>query len=173
MGPRRMIRNRDELFRAFERKHYFKGQLIFDQERPAGEAYLVESGLVEIFVPTGAGEKVLTRVGENGLFGEAALVGGGARTASARAAKDTICRIIRADEFERRFNENERFRKGVIRLLVDSIRRTTEQVAGALEEVERRQAMLDAYRAQIKVLQEELEAQEQQRAERPARTAES
>jgi CRP/FNR family cyclic AMP-dependent transcriptional regulator len=133
---------RDDFTRMFERKLFYKGQLVFDQNRPASEAYLVESGQVQIFIDTGHGEKVLTTVGENGLFGEMALIGGGPRTASARACADTVCQIIRADDFQKRFDENDRFRNAVLRLLVESVRRTTDQVGSILRQLRDRERQL-------------------------------
>ncbi len=162
--------SREDFSRMFERKLFYKGQLIFDQNRPASEAYLVESGKVHIFIDTGHGEKVLTTIGENGLFGEMALIGGGPRTASARAAGDTVCQIIRADDFHKRFQENDKFREAVLRLLVESVRRTTDQVGDILRQLRDRERKLERREQEFEERLTELERRERA-LERAAKNA--
>lgn len=80
-----------------------KGELVF-HEGDAGDAlYLVESGEIEM-VSSGLrgprGGEALGRIGPGGAFGEMALLTGLARTASARAVRDTNLWVLYRHDFD-------------------------------------------------------------------------
>lgn len=71
------------------RTRYKKDDVIFGEEDMRDNAYIIESGVVEIST-TRDGRKIpLVRLGEGEVFGETALLGVGKRTASAIAVEDT------------------------------------------------------------------------------------
>jgi len=59
----------------------FAGQTIFAQGETGTHMYIVRTGSVDILI----GERAIETIGLNGIFGEMALVDGGARSATARA----------------------------------------------------------------------------------------
>ncbi len=71
------------------RVFYKKGTIIFREKDLRDNAYIIESGEVEIST-TREGRKVpLVRLGQGEVFGETALLGSGPRTATAIATEDT------------------------------------------------------------------------------------
>ncbi|SFF50750.1 EAL domain, c-di-GMP-specific phosphodiesterase class I (or its enzymatically inactive variant) [Fontimonas thermophila] len=70
------------------------GEMLFHEGARGSEAYLVESGLIEIFVDRPDGRHVLARLGPDEIFGELALIGDQTRSASARALEPTVLTVI-------------------------------------------------------------------------------
>lgn len=71
------------------RAHYDAGDMIFHENDARDNAYIIESGEVEISTER-MGRKVgLVRLGAGEVFGETALLGAGKRTATAIATADT------------------------------------------------------------------------------------
>lgn len=71
------------------RTSYKKGATIFHEEDERDNAYIIETGAVEIST-TRHGKKVpLVHLGQGEVFGETALLGAGKRTATAVALEDT------------------------------------------------------------------------------------
>lgn len=81
------------------------GEVLFCEGDQGREAYLIESGAIEIFLDRPDGSRVLARLGPDELFGEMALVGDQTRTAGARAVAPTVLTLIThetlADHLER------------------------------------------------------------------------
>lgn len=73
---------------------YPKGSIIFDEGDARGDAFIIESGIVEISVTKAQKHIALVRLGQGEVFGEAALLGEGKRTARATAVEDTEVFLI-------------------------------------------------------------------------------
>ena len=73
---------------------YKKGAVIFREEDPRDNAYIIEHGEVEISTMRGGRKVPLVRLGAGEVFGETALLGAGKRTATAVALDDTEVFII-------------------------------------------------------------------------------
>ncbi|MES0872557.1 EAL domain-containing protein [Sinimarinibacterium thermocellulolyticum] len=73
------------------------GEVLFRTGDIGHEAYLIESGAVEIYVDRPEGRRVLALLGADDLFGELALIGDQTRTACARAATATRLSVITHD----------------------------------------------------------------------------
>lgn len=71
------------------RTFYPKGSVIFREEDRRDNAYIVESGVVEITTTRNGKSVPLVRLGKGEVFGETALLGDGPRSATAVAAEDT------------------------------------------------------------------------------------
>src|SRR5579862_2578198 len=68
---------------------YSSGQPVFNYGDPGNALYIVRSGEVEIFVKNDLGEKIVLETSQPGdIFGEVALLDGGARTAWVAALGD-------------------------------------------------------------------------------------
>ncbi|WP_051362393.1 EAL domain-containing protein [Solimonas soli] len=76
------------------RRHLSAGEVLFRAGDPGEVAYLVESGVVEIYLERAGGTQAIARLGSNELFGEMALAGDHTRTASARALDDAELLVI-------------------------------------------------------------------------------
>ncbi len=71
------------------RTFYPKGSVIFREDDLRDNAYIVESGMVEIATTRNGKAVPLVRLGKGEIFGETALLGDGPRSATAVAAEDT------------------------------------------------------------------------------------
>lgn len=71
------------------RTRFLKGAVIFSEGDARGSAYIIENGTVEISVSKDGKPFPLVKLGQGEVFGEAALLGEGNRTATARALEDT------------------------------------------------------------------------------------
>ncbi len=81
------------------------GDTLFNEGDVGHEAYLIETGAVEIYVERPEGRRVLAVLGPDDLFGELALIGDQTRTACACATASTRLSVIThdtlADQLER------------------------------------------------------------------------
>lgn len=78
------------MFDEFDRKVLVVNEIVFRNGDMGDSAYLIESGTIEIFVDTDAGELQLGVIGKGELFGEVALIDQHPRTATARAMERTV-----------------------------------------------------------------------------------
>jgi len=82
-------------FERFER-NYRKSEVIFEQDSPGDEMYIVHSGKVRLIATDGDGQTVTVAVVEKGgFFGEMSLIDYSPRSAKAVAEEDT--RLIALD----------------------------------------------------------------------------
>ena len=72
---------------------YQKGMTLFHEGDDRNCAYIIEKGEVEISVVKDGNKVPLVRLGEGEVFGEAALIGSGKRSATAIATED--CEVFR------------------------------------------------------------------------------
>lgn len=74
---------------------YSAGEVIFRQGYPSDNAYVVESGKVEIFHEEADGSEThITMLGAGQMFGEYGVLDDAPRSASARAVEETVLRIM-------------------------------------------------------------------------------
>ncbi|MGD0133022.1 MAG: DUF1003 domain-containing protein [Bryobacteraceae bacterium] len=80
---------------------YSTGQSIFNYGDPGHALYIVRSGEVEIYVKNDQGEKIVLETSQPGdIFGEVALLDGGARTAWVSALGDVELLRLDREHFE-------------------------------------------------------------------------
>jgi CRP-like cAMP-binding protein len=98
------------------------GAMVFRAGDPGDALYIVARGEVEILPqgdgggPAGMGSAAIARLGEGQAFGEMALLTGGARTASARAASDVLLLAIAKPEFDALVGSDRQLAHAVERL---------------------------------------------------------
>lgn len=100
------------------------GDLVFREGDLGAEAYLVESGTVEIR-KTVAGDPdglTLGALGRGEIFGGMALVDDCPRMANAICTAPTILRVVPADVFEAKLQDADPFIRAVVRVLVRNVR---------------------------------------------------
>ena len=116
--------------------HYKKGAVIFRENDPAAEAYIIISGRVEIFKEEGPTRKVLAHLGIGQVFGEMALILEKPRSASVMALDDTVLRRVPAEVFHRLINGSPKRLAPLMRTLFERLRTMNSKLAYAEGPVE-------------------------------------
>ena len=113
----------------FGTRSYDAGEVVFQEGDLGIEAYIVQSGKIDILKSKGEGEGValLGTVTEGALFWEMALVDDECRMASAVCREQAILRIVPVDVFESKFTNADPFIRALIKVLVQNAR-TNAQV---------------------------------------------
>jgi len=107
---------------VLERRTFDTGQKIFDEGQVGNQAYIVQSGRVEIVKMVDDKETVLGTIGEGGMFGEMALIDDQPRMAMARAAEVTTLIFVSRMMFEQKMVKADPFVRGLLKILVGNIR---------------------------------------------------
>lgn len=77
-----------------QRRRLRPGEVVFNRGDRAREAYIIESGMIEVRAMRGSEEIILAKRGPGELLGEMAIVDGRPRSASAVALSDVVLKII-------------------------------------------------------------------------------
>ncbi len=101
------------------------GTEIFREGDPAGRAFVVKVGLVELDRTVDGVRTAFIRIGPGGIFGEMAVIDGGPRTASATAVEDTTLVLVSEEVFRSKLDVADPFLRGLVRLFVRSLRNST------------------------------------------------
>ncbi|HET8819649.1 MAG TPA: EAL domain-containing protein [Xanthomonadaceae bacterium] len=113
------------------RRELFPGEVLFRQGDPAGCAWLVESGEVELRVDADdvpATPHLQGAFGPGELIGELALLDGAPYRATAVARDDAVLLAIDADQFAERIESSD----PIVRAMVDSLRGRVRALQEAL-----------------------------------------
>lgn len=108
----------------FGTRAYQAGEPVFQEGDMGIDAYIVQSGEIEIRKSSGPdkADTVLGTLGQGEIFGEMALVDDECRMASAVCSQDAVLRIIPVDVFEAKFSNADPFIRALIRVLVRNAR---------------------------------------------------
>ncbi len=106
---------------------FTKGTVIFREGDPGDNAYLIQSGTVDIVVKGGNGEKVIDTLAVGDFFGEMAFIDNVPRSATAIAREDLICAAFTKDQIAQKLDNADLFTLGIIRLLTKRLRKTTKR----------------------------------------------
>ncbi len=118
-------------FHTLERKTFPAGTTIIQKGDKADSAYVVDSGLVEIYVESGGRRQVLAEVGVGGIFGEMALIDSAPRSANAVAVRDTTCIVIPEKTIQDKLAKADPLVQGLLRVLVRNVRAADSRLAPA------------------------------------------
>jgi len=111
---------------------YRKGDVVFRENDPGAEMFIIQSGQVEIFREIN-GEHKFSRVLEKGdFFGEMSLLEGIQRTATAQTIEDSEIIVINGATFDQMIKSNIEIAVRMLRKLSMRLRETTNQLEGAL-----------------------------------------
>ena len=105
-----------------QRQTYQAGDRIFKERDEGNQAYVVQSGEVEIIKEVDGVETVLGTVGQGGIFGEMALIDSKPRMAMARCSKGSTIIIVSRAMFEEKLSKSDPFIRGLLNILVNNIR---------------------------------------------------
>jgi CRP-like cAMP-binding protein len=92
------------------------GEILFRAGDPGDALFIVAKGNVEVLKDGGLDTDAIAVLGPGHAFGEMALLSGGARTATIRAAEDTQLLEIARDDFERLVAEDRQLAEAVTRI---------------------------------------------------------
>lgn len=119
----------DRLALGVRRSSLTKGRVLFIENDRPDAAYLVETGLVRIFVTELDGTETTIRIVRDGeLFGELAVVDGGVRAASAMALRPTTAYRVPADLLDRELPPPGSIGRSLLRGLVAMVRDDTRRL---------------------------------------------
>ena len=105
-------------------KNLKKGEVVFHEGNPSGDAYIISLGSIEILENTASGQKVLGILGENEIFGEMGLIDGQPRSATARAREDSVVYVLTPKTFDNMVQENPEALLPILKILINRLRET-------------------------------------------------
>lgn len=108
---------------------FAKGSVIFQEGQSGRRGYLVEDGRVELDRVVDGKREPFARIGPGGIFGEMAVIDGGARTATAVAIENTTVTVISERVFKYKLKTADPFLRALVRLFVANLRTSTPDAA--------------------------------------------
>jgi len=109
-----------------ERRRYKPGEKIFGQGEAGDDAYIIESGKVEIAKGNGNAEMIVATVNPGSLIGEMALIDDSPRMATARAMQATTCVVIPKKVFDRTLRDSSPVLRIVLSTVMNRLRSEAE-----------------------------------------------
>jgi CRP-like cAMP-binding protein len=112
----------EEILPCVRRTRLGAGEILFRAGDPGDALYIVARGKVDVLARSetaGGGERAIALLDEGQAFGEMALLSGGARTATIRAATETELLQILREDFERLVAADRQLAQAVQRLSHD------------------------------------------------------
>ncbi|MGD8402325.1 MAG: Npt1/Npt2 family nucleotide transporter [Anaerolineales bacterium] len=109
-------------------QHYLDGEIIFEQDEPGDEMYVVVAGEVRVLVAEGEyknREVARRKVGET--VGEMSVISGSLRSATLAAAGDVHLLCLDQKSFEGLLRERPEVSLAVMRMLCDRLRQATQR----------------------------------------------
>ena len=110
---------------AQKNRVYQPGDIIFRQDDPGDEAFMIDSGEVRISTRSENGEVVLAELGRGEIFGEMALIDNQPRMATATAVTETSLSGFPQESFKKRFDalaEEDRIMHHLMKVFVQRLR---------------------------------------------------
>ena len=109
-----------------------EGMLVFEQGDSGDQAYIIKSGVIEIFATADDQETILGTLNEGALFGEMALIDNSVRMASARAVGGTAeIYTITRQLFEDQLDSANPFIAKLLSILAANLRANSALIAGS------------------------------------------
>ena len=109
-------------------QHYVDGEIIFEQDEPGDEMYVVVSGEVRVLIEDGETrrrEVARRKIGET--VGEMSVISGSLRSATLAAAGDVHLLCLDQKSFEGLLRERPEVSLAVMRMLCDRLRQATQR----------------------------------------------
>lgn len=108
-------------------RHYGDGEIIFQENDPGTEVYILRQGRIDLVKQVGNGSLQLAQLGAPGeLFGEMAAFDAGRRSATARAHGAVTVEVLEHDRFLATLERDPDLALSVMRKLVARLRDTDE-----------------------------------------------
>lgn len=106
------------------------GEILFREGDHGQEAYVVESGSIEISTRRAGAQHVLARLGADDILGEMALVGDQHRNASAVATEPTTLAVITHDYLQDRLSHADPMLRHLLRVTTSRYRDSLQRAHG-------------------------------------------
>ena len=116
---------------SLETRDYKPGEIIFSQGDAGDDAFIVESGQIEIASGNGNAEIVIATIEEGGLFGEMALIDDSPRMATARAMKKTKCVVVPKRVFGRLMKDSHPVLRVILGTMMQRVRGKASKTVGS------------------------------------------
>lgn len=114
------------------RRRLAAAEVLFRAGDAGQEAYVIESGAIEIYSDSSGEHRVLAQLGADDIFGEMALAGDQTRTASARATVATVLRVITHEYLSERLNQADPLLRHLLRVTMARSRQSLQRALGTL-----------------------------------------
>jgi membrane protein len=111
------------------------GEKLFSVGEGGREVYIVKSGGIGIYIPSSGGELRIATLEAGEIFGEMALMRGEARSATARAERESLVLIIPAEVFEIYMRTDDAPRR-LAEVLSERLRKANERLGSFADEAE-------------------------------------
>ena len=112
--------NKDTII--LERRFVPQGSVIMKQGEIGSTAFLIQSGMVRVYMNDGAGRTVdLATIGMGQIFGEMALVFDEPRSATVQAVDDCNLIVLNRDTFKHKLNRSDPTVKAIVPMLMKRI----------------------------------------------------
>ena len=119
-----------QIVQLFERRFVSPDTVLVREGDPGDALFIVESGLVEVFLQSATGETtVLTRLGPGEAFGEMSVLTGERRSAGVRTIAPTHVRVVPREGFLQAAAETPLLLFNLSRVLVGRLTRANQQAA--------------------------------------------
>ena len=115
---------------SLETREYKSGEIIFSQGDTGDDAFIVESGQIEIARGNGNDELVIATIDEGGMFGEMALMDDSPRMATARAMRKTKCIVIPKRAFSKLMQGAHPVLRVVLNTMMQRVRGKASKTVG-------------------------------------------
>ncbi|WP_373046367.1 Crp/Fnr family transcriptional regulator [Vulgatibacter sp.] len=118
----------DQLFQRYGRV-FPAGSVLFREDEPGGEMFVIQSGVVRITRRSRGKEKLLATLGPGEFFGEMSIISSRPRTASAEVVTEARMLVIDAKTFDAMVRSN-------VEIAVRLIKKFAERLAEADAQIE-------------------------------------
>jgi len=109
------------------KRTFGRGVIIFHKDSPGDTMYIIESGMVRIFILSESGQELSVRVyGAGEVFGELSMLDGLPRSAGAIVMEETQVFTLQREDFLELLDAYPRLAKGVVATLSARVRYTTQ-----------------------------------------------
>jgi len=95
-----------EIIHIVEVDEYQAGDTIFNEDDTGDAWYIVYRGLIDVLKNGSAGEMKIAEIGPKGCFGEMSVLNGLPRSATIRAAEDSMVLRVKRDAFGKLIEED-------------------------------------------------------------------
>lgn len=133
-------------------------QILFRKGEPGDAMYIITSGSVRIH----DGGHVLSRLGQNDVFGEYSLIDDGERSATVTAEENSYFLRLRREDFNNRLTDDPGFARGILKVLITRMRHMNEleeKLAKSYKKIQKQKEAIEEQNQNIKEAKEKLEEQ--------------
>ncbi|MDF1722543.1 MAG: EAL domain-containing protein [Minwuia sp.] len=106
------------------------GTLLFAEGDPGDDAYIIESGLIEIAIGTGDTRKLIASLGPGEIVGEMALIANAPRSASALATVNTRLLVVRRGRLMKPIENADPVMRLMIQIIVERLSDASRWMSG-------------------------------------------